>query len=68
MGAAERAYDTSADGLVIECFFKVFCEASVTLRKCALSNEEQKCDFEHSLLMALCCCPLFSGIIGGFQK
>lgn len=41
MGAAERAYDILADGLVIECFFKVFCEASVTLRKCALSNEEQ---------------------------
>lgn len=64
MGAAERAYDASADGLVIECFFKVFCEASVTLRECALSNEEQKCGFEHALSVA----PSLSGIIGGFRK
>lgn len=50
----QRAYNISADDLVIECFLKVFCKISVTLRKCTSSNEEQKSGFEHSLSMACC--------------
>lgn len=52
--AGERAYDISADGLVIERFLEHFCEASVTLRKCASSNEEQKRGRERSLPTACC--------------
>jgi hypothetical protein len=46
MGAAERVYDSSADGLVIECFLKVFCEASVNLGNTRGVMRNKRQDFE----------------------
>lgn len=51
MGVVERVYDILVDGLVIGCFFKVFCKVLVIFRKCVLSIKGKKRGFEYFFMV-----------------